>query len=121
MVKKTNKNGLERKLKQYIETITKAVNVDQIILFGSYAKGTAHKYSDIDLAVVSSDLDPNVSRFRNIRYVKEKTKLLEPGLQLFAYPTEIFFNEENTVHESFIREIKKTGKVIYKNGKRGNK
>jgi len=28
---------------------------EQIILFGSQVKGRPHKYSDIDLAVVSSD------------------------------------------------------------------
>lgn len=118
MVKKSNKINLKEKLKSYVSSITRAINVDQIILFGSYAKGTAHEYSDIDLAVVSSELDPNSSRFKNIRYIKEKTKLLEPGLQLFAYPTQIFQNEKDTVHESFIREIKKTGKVIYSNGKK---
>ena len=112
MVDETNKINLEEKLKYYIESITKAINVDQIILFGSYAKGNPHQYSDIDIAVVSSELDPNKSRLSNIRKVKEKTNLLDPDLQLFAFPSETFKHELG-FDESFIREIKKTGKIVY--------
>ena len=31
------------------------INVQQLFLFGSYAKGTAHENSDIDIAVISED------------------------------------------------------------------
>ncbi len=115
MVDETNKINLEEKLKYYIESITRAIKVDQIILFGSFAKGNPHKYSDIDIAVVSSELDPGKSRLSNIRKIKEKTNLLDPDLQLFAFPSETF-EKEIGFDESFIREIKKTGKVIYTAG-----
>ena len=112
MANEANKINLEEKLKYYIESITKSIKVDQIILFGSFAKGNPHKYSDIDIAVVSSELDPTKSRLSNIRKVKEKTNLLDPDLQLFAFSSETFENELG-YDESFIREIKNTGKVIY--------
>ena len=113
--KANNKLTLEKKLKLYIDSISNAISVDQIILFGSYSKGNPHEYSDIDIAVVSPELDPNKSRFENTMVVLEKSNLLDPDLQLFAYPSKIFYNERDTVHESFIREIKKTGKVLYSN------
>lgn len=117
MVKETNKLNLEKKLKSYIDSIIKSFNVDQMILFGSYSKGSFHEFSDIDLAVVSPELDPNKSRLENTLKVLEKTNLIDPDLQLFAYPSSVFYNEKNTVHESFIQEIKQTGKTIYSNNK----
>ena len=117
MAEETNSESLEVKLKRYIESITKSMNVDQIILFGSYAKGNAHEYSDIDLAVISPDFDPSKSRFSNLRKMKEQAQLVEAGLQLLPFHTAVF-EKENTVDSFFIREIKKTGKVIYSNGKK---
>ena len=112
MASKTNNLDISEKLNRYVTSISNAIKVDQIILFGSYAKDSAHEYSDIDIAVVSPELDKNRSRYENVREIKKRTKLIEPGLQLFAFPTETFQNEEG-VQRLFIREIKKTGKVIY--------
>ena len=114
MASETNKLDVSEKLKRYISEITTKIKVDQIILFGSYAKDTAHEYSDIDIAIVSPELDKNKSRYENVREIKKRTKLIESGLQLFAFSTETFENEEG-VQRLFIREIKKTGKVIYQN------
>ena len=112
MASRPNKLDIAEKLDYYVRAITNTVKVDQMILFGSYAKDSAHEYSDIDIAVVSPELDRNKSRYENVREIKKKSKLIEPGLQLFAFPTETFENEEG-VQRLFIREIKKTGKIIY--------
>ena len=115
MASKANNLDISEKLDHYVKCISNVIKVDQIILFGSYAKNSAHEYSDIDIAVVSPELDKNKSRYENVREIKKKSKLIEPGLQLFAFPTETFENEEG-IQRLFIREIKKTGKVIYQNG-----
>ncbi|MBI3591491.1 MAG: nucleotidyltransferase domain-containing protein [Candidatus Melainabacteria bacterium] len=104
--------NLEEKLNHYIKSITNAINVDLIILFGSYAKGNTHEYSDIDIAVISSELDPNEPELKHLRYIKDKANLFDPDLQLVAFPTKKF-ETETGVEGRFIREIKKTGKVIY--------
>ena len=103
---------LNKKLKFYIKTITSKIQVDKIILFGSFSNGNPHEYSDIDIAVISPELDIDKSQFENIRIVKERTKLIEPGLQLLAYPTETF-EKELGVERLFIREIKNTGTILY--------
>ena len=36
------------------------INVEMMYLFGSYAKGTAKSYSDIDVCVVSKDLSDDM-------------------------------------------------------------
>jgi predicted nucleotidyltransferase len=38
--------------KRYIESISKKYQIENAILFGSFAKGTYHKDSDIDIAIV---------------------------------------------------------------------
>lgn len=56
-------------LKQYQKLLkAKGFNIQKIILFGSVAKGKNSKYSDIDIAVVSSKFGKD--------YQKEMVKLM---------------------------------------------
>ena len=112
MARKKNKLNLKSKLKKYVAILTKVIDVEKIILFGSYANGTAHEFSDIDIALISSDLDPQKPTFFHNIEIAKKAKLYDGDLQLFAFPKKRFDKEEG-VQGSFIREIKKTGKVIY--------
>jgi len=50
-----------------IKYLKKQIEVDYVILFGSYASGVPHEYSDIDLGIVS----PNLSA----KSMEEKAKL----------------------------------------------
>jgi len=47
--------AIRAELDKLKELIIKAIPVEQIYLFGSYAYGTPHKYSDLDLYVVLKD------------------------------------------------------------------
>jgi len=51
--------------------------------------------------------------FRNVLEVTKKSKLCEPYLQLVALPSKTFY-EEHYIDPDFIREIKETGKVLYR-------
>jgi len=46
---------IRAELDKLTELIINAIPVEQIYLFGSYAYGTPHKYSDLDLYVVLKD------------------------------------------------------------------
>ena len=114
--KKYTKIELEEKLKRSIKSVPNTINVDQIILFGSYAKGNPHEYSDIDVALVSEELDPKLARWQNIELIIKKANLkYDPELQLVPFSKASFENDAESPIGSFIREIKKTGKVIYSN------
>jgi len=79
------------------------VNLRKVILYGSFAKGTQHEWSDIDVALVADeftgfafddyDLFPHVS-------IKNPYMWIEPR----TYPTDYFIESD-----PFIEEIKKTG------------
>ena len=43
--------------KKFSSEVKKLLPVDKIVLFGSFAKGTNHKWSDIDIAVVVKNTD----------------------------------------------------------------
>ena len=57
MAQRTISRDILNSINEYIEEIKKHYNVTDIILFGSYAKGTENEDSDIDIAVVSDDFD----------------------------------------------------------------
>jgi uncharacterized protein len=46
--------------KRYIDSISKKYQIENAILFGSFAKGTNHTDSDIDLALVFKNIDDNI-------------------------------------------------------------
>ena len=57
MVKKAINTEIINSIEKFIKEIKKKSNVEAIILFGSYAKGTESEDSDIDIAIVSADFD----------------------------------------------------------------
>jgi predicted nucleotidyltransferase len=86
------------------EEARQSLNIRQVILFGSYAKGTATDESDIDIAIVTDApvadwLEASAELYRisgNIDLA------LEP--HLFDYEHD---------RSGFLAEIRRTGEVIY--------
>ncbi len=52
MVKKNVDLNIIEIIKEYIKEVSKYYNIQEVYLFGSYAKGTNNEDSDIDVAVV---------------------------------------------------------------------
>jgi len=79
------------------------VNLRNVFLYGSFAKGTQHEHSDIDVALVADEFigfsfeDKKLFPYVGIKkpYIRIETK---------TYPTD-YFNQG----DPFIEEIKKTG------------
>jgi predicted nucleotidyltransferase len=113
MARKTNKLDCARISKSVVEKLTSAFDIDEIILFGSFAKGNADENSDVDIAVISPELKPSGIMYENVRTLKEKSGILEPGLQLFGFESKTFY-EEKFFDVSFIKEIKDHGKVLFR-------
>ena len=103
---------IKRVIKQYIEQLTKiGIHPERIILYGSYAKGTAKPYSDIDLVIISKDLEkwPGIER---LQFLSRATLYVDAPLEVLGYtPKEIKDHGDESI---FWEEISKTGKEIYK-------
>jgi len=52
----------EKNITKITRTITELVQPERIILFGSRAHGTAHRYSDYDIALAGVDMDHRTER-----------------------------------------------------------
>jgi predicted nucleotidyltransferase len=91
-------------LKKYTDIIVGQFSVKKVILFGSYARGTAKKDSDIDVAVVVDKMPDDVLASESKLYRLRRTlgERIEPVLL-----------EENEDRSGFLKEILKTGHVIY--------
>lgn len=75
MAKQTVNQKITKTIKDYGKALkAENIKVERLILFGSYAKGTAKSYSDIDLCVVSPQFGKN--RF------EERVKLMKLTIDL---------------------------------------
>lgn len=79
--KKILNNKILKIINHYLESLkTDGVKVEELILFGSHAKGTAKSWSDIDLAVVSKDFGKDSqSELVNLLNTRDKVSIdIEP-------------------------------------------
>lgn len=89
----------EEKVDKAVDEIKKAINPDEIYLFGSYVSGQAKENSDLDICVIKAE-------------VKDKHQLLlkaKKGLFNIGMPIDLLlFSKEN-----FIRRQNVWGSVQY--------
>jgi predicted nucleotidyltransferase len=84
------------------------INIEQAILFGSYAHGTYTPWSDIDLALVSPDFEGDRFKDRDkIRRIKLK---ISSSLEPIPYPPNAF-----TADDPFVEQILTTGINVMSN------
>ncbi len=97
-------NAAIKTVRNYAKEINKkGVNLRKVIMFGSFAKGTQHEWSDIDVALVADNFT-GVSFLdkKLFPYIGIKEQYIR--IEAITYPTD-YFQES----DPFIEEIKKTG------------
>ncbi len=98
-----------REIEALVRRIAEKFDPEQIILFGSYAYGKPHRYSDVDLLVVME------TKERPLAKQVEIARALSPhpfGLDILVYrPREI--ESRVTMGDYFLREIVTRGKILY--------
>lgn len=78
------------------------IKYSDVILFGSYAKGNYHDYSDIDLALVSDSFD-------GVRFY-DNQKLIDAVVDSsYDIETHPFIKEDFNSDNPFVNEILNTG------------
>lgn len=103
MAKKKVSKKIEKEIKDYIALLKKDnLPIEKIILFGSYAKGTEHKWSDIDLCIISPKFK---NSWRALNYLWQKREK-NSGLTIepIGFSPKDFKEEDSLIHE-----IKRTG------------
>ncbi len=98
-------------IKQIVDTIIRHIQPERIVLFGSYADGSAHADSDIDLLIVVKDSDqPKHHRARAIR--KLLWDVISAPKDILVY-TRQEIDDWKQVDAAFVTSILKTGQVLY--------
>ena len=102
--------AIQEELNKLTELIVNAVPVEQIYLFGSYAYGTPHKDSDLDLYVVLKDdlpmrdLDAGLqARFAIVRQKSKPVDIIAKNKRDFLKRLEVRFTLEQKVTRDGIR------------------
>ena len=104
------KEQLDKLVKEYLSKVRSKISIDQVFLYGSYAKGNPNEWSDIDLYIVSKDFPENSLKGENGYFLY--TLLGNHDLRLEAigiHPNQL----ENPVEKSFFEEVKRTGQAVY--------
>jgi len=100
---------LNNSISDYLSKLRGKISIDQVILYGSYAKGNANEWSDIDLYIVSKDLPENELKGSNGYHLDCLVNKFDSRLEVIAInPKQL----EHPIEKSFFEEVKSTGKVI---------
>jgi uncharacterized protein len=92
------------RVKQFADVVRKNFQVKKIILYGSYARGSAGKHSDIDVAVVLENDEEDL--------LTAEAKLFKLRRDIDARIEPVLLDETKDT-SGFLEEIIKTGEVIY--------
>lgn len=104
MVEKSiNNRSIMEIVQKYVEKICENYKVYAIILFGSYAKGTEHEDSDIDIAIITDDIENDI--------FDEEVNLmgLRKGIDYRLEPHIIRIEDYKNAETPFIQEVIDTG------------
>ena len=86
------------------ECNTLGIHFKKVILFGSYARNSAHQWSDIDLALVSDDFTGMI--------IDDNRKISRANVKFIDIEPHIFNSVYFEKGDPFIEEIIKTGREI---------
>ncbi|MDO8616259.1 MAG: nucleotidyltransferase domain-containing protein [Dehalococcoidia bacterium] len=100
---------LEAVIGEFVRLLAAAINVDAIVLYGSYANGRPHEDSDIDVAVISTDFE-GVPMWKRQEIIALASLDRDRRLAPIGYPSSEYHNPGR---HSFLREIIRTGRVVY--------
>ncbi|MDD2365123.1 MAG: nucleotidyltransferase domain-containing protein [Desulfuromonadaceae bacterium] len=102
-----DKQLIYREIEQYVTLLkTRNISILQAYLFGSYARGTADEWSDIDLAVVTDNFEGDSFDFRFL--LTKLARSIDPDIEPHPYRM-IDFNNSNPVAD----EILRTGERLF--------
>ena len=102
-----------RVIRRYAREVAEHFQPDKIILFGSYAYGTPHEDSDVDLLVVMPTRDQHAQTVR----IRWRLAATFPMDLIVRTPKEMAWRLEEG--ESFLTTIVSQGKVLYEKEDQG--
>lgn len=102
---------------EVVQAIVRNYQPEKIILFGSYALGTAREDSDLDLAVIKKTSQPFFKRGKEVRMAIRKAGQIHFfSKDIFVFTPEEMSGQKDDKY-SIIHEILTTGNTLYDRSK----
>ena len=105
----TSEVDVNSRIDEFRERLHSGIAVEAIVLFGSHARGETREWSDIDLAVLSADFE-GLSQWDRQDLIATSTVGRPYRIAPIGYASSEYHNPGR---HSFLREIIRTGKVVY--------
>lgn len=104
MAQKRIPEKVKRSLQAFIKEIEEDhIPVQRVYVFGSYAKGTQHQWSDLDVCVISSKF---THPWKALEYLwKKRPKNIDPMIEPVGFSLKDFSGDDSTL----VAEIKNNG------------
>jgi predicted nucleotidyltransferase len=103
----------EEVLKKVVSATVREVNPEQIILFGSYARGNAGPDSDLDLLVVErAQFGKDRSRHAEIKRIRRALWDFRVPIDVLVYTTDEVAQWRDSVNHIIARSLRE-GRVLY--------
>ncbi len=106
------KSSVRKSILRTIQYLQEQIRITEVILFGSYASGMPHEFSDIDIAVISPDFENKDLNFKADIFSQAK---INGSIDVDIHP----FTDKalkGARPTNFIGHIVKTGTIIFKDG-----
>jgi predicted nucleotidyltransferase len=100
------------KIKKTIRDLAIKNNADLALIFGSYARGTATRHSDLDVIFVEQTSKPFLARLDT--YFTPLSDFMNSGVDVFVYTPDEFKRIKNNL---FLKRAIKEGVVVFESGK----
>jgi predicted nucleotidyltransferase len=95
--------------KEVVDFLSSYIQIERVILFGSYASGSFRKDSDFDMAVISRDFE-TMGILEKIGLFSKTALAVDSRVELKGFGQDEFLNPEKG---SLLEMIKQHGKTIY--------
>lgn len=93
---------------EYVADARRILPIDSAVLFGSYAKGTAEEYSDVDICFFVRDMGGR----RRVDIVTDLLGIGQKYYKVASFEPAVFPVSEIENDNPFVREVLKTGREI---------
>jgi predicted nucleotidyltransferase len=104
-----NYEAVYRAVESYVADVKAAIPIDKVYLFGSYAKGTANEYSDVDVSFFSKSFEDDQNEEAVLKLFKLKRKYAREAVYIepHTFATHHLYNDN-----PFVKEVLRTGREI---------
>lgn len=103
-----DKRKIKKSLKIFAQRAKKNLKAEKVILFGSFARGKANDYSDVDV-VVLSNIFAKISQSERLDVLYPLTRGLSPDFHPFGFTSKEF---NKNAHSTILSEVRSTGVVV---------